>query len=1141
MPRVSVVVPIYNVEAYLADCLDSLATQTFADLEVVMVNDGSTDRSVEIAEAFAARDERFTLVHQENAGLSAARNTGIDVATGEFLAFVDSDDVVAPAAYELLVGALDRSGSDFASGNVYRLTSNGTNQARFLARTFAETRLGTHIRSDRKLLHDRTAWNKLFRRSFWDSEGRRFPEGRIFEDTPVTLPLHFAARQVDVLSDVVYYWRTREGADLSITQRRTEPKALNDRLTAIIEVTEYLASHGFKREKRWYDASVVADDLKYYLNVLDEADDEYRRIFFDRVNAFLDEVNPRVFRRLRANERLKWHLVRRRMLPELLEILRFQKEEMRDRTPVKVRGHWYLDHPYRTDRRLKIPRKLFRVDRELQFSTGLEVLDWQDGQLRVEGWAYIDGIGAPSRRTQRLTIKALPPGRLRPVRLRLGGVGARATPVHRPDLVSVSGGELADVGWAGFSARLDAGKLRGTGTWDLYITSRSGLLWRAKSRFNVNGARPLRAAETRLESGALVATAPKPNGEVALRAHAEWAAVDEHSVADGVLELRGELRGGGAKELQARRSGGGGRKAWPVEVAGAKFTARVPLAELGEHEAAWELFLGRRPVSQHAGDAAWRVGDREVALERAMDGGATLLVRAPRATVDEVAWAGDGALEVGGELRASGGPFELLLAGRYWLQEHAFPLEGGERFRARLTPAAIPTLAGDLPLRAGYWDLRLRRVGDTDSLPVTLSSALYDRLPLRTVVDHKPFRLGMTAEGGALLVVDRDLDPDERGRRQQRRLRNTVYAAGRERPLRDAVVFMTFNGRQYADSPRAIHEELVRRGSPLEQFWVVRDGRCRVPPTATVLREKSEAFYEVLATSRYVVVNDHFPRWLERRPDQVFLQTWHGTPLKQLGFDVPPTRGNARRFAREWDRQLDNWQYVLSPNAYTTPILRRAYTIEGEMLETGYPRNDALAGPGRDAAGRELRRRLGLPEGKRVVLYAPTYRDDSRDRDGRYRLDTAFDAERLRDVLGDDAVVLFRKHRYVVDPVPATPDGFVRDVSGFGDGTELLLAADVLITDYSSMAFDFANTGRPMLFYTYDLEGYRDDVRGFYFDFEARAPGPLLRTMDDLAEALRDIDAVTSQFADRYAAWAADFCALDDGHAAARVVDRLFG
>ena len=204
-PAITVVLIVHNTAPWLKDCLDSLAAQTFGDLEVVMVNDGSTDRSVEIAEAFAARDERFKLLHQENAGLSAARNTGIDAATGEFLAFVDSDDVVAPAAYELLVGALDRSGSDFASGNVHRLTSNGTSQARFLARTFAETRLGTHIRSDRRLLHDRTAWNKLFRRSFWDAQGRRFPVGRIFEDTPVTLPLHFAARQVDALSDVVYY------------------------------------------------------------------------------------------------------------------------------------------------------------------------------------------------------------------------------------------------------------------------------------------------------------------------------------------------------------------------------------------------------------------------------------------------------------------------------------------------------------------------------------------------------------------------------------------------------------------------------------------------------------------------------------------------------------------------------------------------------------------------------------------------------------------------------------------------------------------------------------------------------------------------------------------------------------------------
>jgi CDP-glycerol glycerophosphotransferase len=175
------------------------------------------------------------------------------------------------------------------------------------------------------------------------------------------------------------------------------------------------------------------------------------------------------------------------------------------------------------------------------------------------------------------------------------------------------------------------------------------------------------------------------------------------------------------------------------------------------------------------------------------------------------------------------------------------------------------------------------------------------------------------------------------------------------------------------------------------------------------------------------------------------------------------------------------------------------------------------------------------------VLYAPTYRDQIRDDRGRFRLELALDLERLRAAVGPDTVVLFRKHHYVVDPVPVTADGFVRDVSDFPDGTELMLAADVLLTDYSSMMFDFANTGQPMLFFTYDLERYEEEIRGFYFDFEAQAPGPLLATTDEVGEALRDLDAVAARHADRYRAFAATYCEFDDGHAAARVVERIFG
>jgi CDP-glycerol glycerophosphotransferase len=270
------------------------------------------------------------------------------------------------------------------------------------------------------------------------------------------------------------------------------------------------------------------------------------------------------------------------------------------------------------------------------------------------------------------------------------------------------------------------------------------------------------------------------------------------------------------------------------------------------------------------------------------------------------------------------------------------------------------------------------------------------------------------------------------------------------------------------------------------------------------------------------------------------VQTWHGTPLKRLGFDVSRLRGSVRKFEHHWDEHERNWQYVVSPNRFATPILRQAYRLTGEILETGYPRDDVLAGAEREERSRALRRRLGIPDGVRTILYAPTFRDHVRDGRGRYRLDLRLDLERLRDAAGPDTVILFRKHHYIVDAVPTTGDGFVRDVSDFPDGTELLLAADVLVTDYSSMTVDFANTGRPMLFFTYDIDTYRDEVRGFYVDFEGTVPGPLLRTTDELADAIRDLDAVTAAHAGRYEAFVSRFCELDDGGAAARVVDRVF-
>jgi CDP-glycerol glycerophosphotransferase len=176
-----------------------------------------------------------------------------------------------------------------------------------------------------------------------------------------------------------------------------------------------------------------------------------------------------------------------------------------------------------------------------------------------------------------------------------------------------------------------------------------------------------------------------------------------------------------------------------------------------------------------------------------------------------------------------------------------------------------------------------------------------------------------------------------------------------------------------------------------------------------------------------------------------------------------------------------------------------------------------------------------------VVLYAPTWRDNQFYASGRYRFDLRLDLDRAWQAVGEDHVILIRGHHHLANDVPdGGRPGFVRNVTAYPDIAELFLISDVLITDYSSVMFDFATTGRPMLFFTYDLAHYRDQLRGFYFDLEAEAPGPLLTNSDEVVAALRDADGVADAYQAAYAAFAAKYCPLDDGKAAARACDRLF-
>ncbi|SEB96932.1 CDP-glycerol glycerophosphotransferase family protein [Microbacterium hydrocarbonoxydans] len=340
----------------------------------------------------------------------------------------------------------------------------------------------------------------------------------------------------------------------------------------------------------------------------------------------------------------------------------------------------------------------------------------------------------------------------------------------------------------------------------------------------------------------------------------------------------------------------------------------------------------------------------------------------------------------------------------------------------------------------------------------------------------------------------------------------------------NAVFFESFYGRTVGCNPQAIDRALAAQAPDVVRYWSVVDLSVAVPEGAVAVVEGSPEWWRARAASRLLVVNDWLRRRFARKPGQRVLQTWHGTPLKRLALHRPGF--DPRRMAAVV-KESRRWDVLLAQNTYSERILRKAYAFFGRPIWVeGYPRNDALVTG--DAAS--IRAALGIEQGERVLLYAPTWRDD------RTEMVDFVDPEEL--ARQTDAVVLVRGHSRTIDTGRDRAGARVIDVTGYPETSQLLLAADALITDYSSVMFDFSVTGKPMYFLVPDLDHYRGQLRGFYFDLASRAPGPLVGSQKELVDALADPEHEKT-FGARYMAWRAQFNSRDDGHAAERVVARI--
>lgn len=1161
-PLLSVVVPAYQVEEYLPACLDSLLAQRYKNLEIIVVDDGSPDGSAAITREYAQRDRRICLISRPNGGLAAARNTGIDAATGEYLAFCDSDDIVLPDAYQAAMSSLSRTGSDFAVFAYQRMdSSHRWPPPPWIRQAHTSARLRTNLTDFPEAQVNAVAWSKVYRRSFWEAQRLRFPAGVVYEDQPVSTRAYATATAFDFLPGRYYLWRRRDDQS-SISQQTRSVADLRARFVAAQASLAILGELGLPTARDARLIQLLSNDFPQSIVLTAVTDQDFWACLRDGILALSAQASPAVWAAVAPQLRLVFELITTDQRAETMQLIHSSGGNLANLTTRMV------DHQVRTSApNQDLPgligdptRSRGRSDRR-PIQTAIRRVVWTTPTaLTIDGWAYIEDIDLAKIPTQITllvinratgavksirtspsidsTISALSDDKRRNYEAAAFSVTINTTEDEWPNF---DGGETGVETW-NVDVQVETAGIRAEGPLCGFYTSGSAGVPQARERPD-----GLRTAWLASESGQLELTRSYPQLQL------EHGSIDGNSIS---LRVR-------AEELTLRslilRDGPQGRALSTTldRDTDGTYVAQLELPVAGSDHSTWSV-------------KAVTTDDREVtvscdsklaetlASERGEEFAGVWLARTPMGDITIaqqqqrcrmlLAHVSDDAASLIVHADADGDVefTATLQSGR--LEQQGALERVGRRLQLRFPLTASQWGGPTLPIPPGRYELDLRSGSGPEAVRVSsdLADPVLAALPIE--VEHAQLRgrLERTSNDGHLcLTVTTPLAPDERGARHQRELQaHLATLAARQPSTRHGhtVLFRSSYGENAACNAAAVHRELRRRHADLDLYWTVSDYSIPIPDGGIPVIADSHAWYHLLATASFFIDNMHQPIYHHKPDHQVIIETFHGYPFKRMGHPHWRNLGFSQARIDSFDRRAREWDYLVSPATYATPLLRREFHYDGDVLEIGYPRNDILQSDQAPARRKLVRERLGIAPHHLAVLYAPTFRDYLSRDDHHADMVDFLDLRQVADDFGDDAVLLLRGHAFNARAGGGT--GYtspnIVDVSTYPDVADLYLAADAAITDYSSLRFDFALTGKPMIFHVPDLARYRDESRGWLLDFNPTAPGPLVETTEQVLHEVRRLDHVRRTYDDAYQQFRRTYLDLDDGHAAERFVDAVF-
>lgn len=1160
-PLLSVVVPCYMVEKYLVSTLDSIARQRGMNLEIIVIDDGSPDNSGEIAEAYARRDARVKVHHKVNGGLGAARNTGIALAAGQYITFADSDDTIPQGSYEAMVSQLEKTGSDFVIGTMERRLGNRTWIPDWAKHVHLEDREGCRLEDDLEVLKDVFACNKVFRRSFWDANVELFPENIRYEDQEATAKAFTRSAAFDILKRVVYTWVIREDGS-SITQQKARIEDLSDRLKVMDNVSAVLRENSTPEVHTNWAIKSIGFDLKPYYDQVSRTDEDYWSLLSSGVKRLAGFLNEGDWTEIPFWERVLAGSVAEGCANDVALIQASKQEFASGYEVVAVpSGQLVCKADFLEELSFDFPiSRLKPSESSLRLRTELHDLTWlTESSVEITGSARISGIGSnnfpysitllienknnieyPIRIDGKIVESSLPDISLNDAYNTYNETFFSAI-FDLSELSGIQRHRESDVKWR-INVEASAAGLTKQGSFDsISVLGRAGTFELGKLYENE------RYSFAFDENAGLSVNVPlgKPIARsISISGRRVLVDVDRNSF-ENIDRLI--LRSKHHRDIVFR----------PIEnsESGLIFEFDLPLLnETDSNEVLTELRVGNKSQSYliQFGDSSIVASEiagfsKRLRIDLSQNGFLRLIERQYSICVEST----DVDIE-----RA-----EVTVAGAYEADTAAIIRLYFESSARVLQPIRVRfdeknlRFSATFSLRTSSWDktgasiaeggyalksvLVSSRLGQAPYW-VPLHPSVHAQYPKHDVVPSVArVRVARTKRAVAVWMnVYAPFDGHSLGKFAQRRLvRNyQAIATSANVQLEDATLFESFGGASITDSPKALFEYAKSANIGGKLYWTVRDGSVVAPPGSEAVIIHSERYHELLATARYLVNNNNFPYYYRKPEGQFYLQTWHGTPLKKIGYDVPKANLSIS-YRRLMSRESAYWDALIAQNDYAVPHFKRAFGFEGPVWTEGYPRNDSLVDGGATNRALFVREKFGFAADAHVVLYAPTWRDNAKTATNDYALVSHLDFDKIHEKFGDKVKILFRGHANTAKASRNFTAPNVVDVSTYSDVNDLILASDMLITDYSSIMFDYVATNKPVVILAPDISEYGSETRGFYYDFESDLPGPLMSTTDEVVSFL---DGDIGEFTDRGRHYSNRFGILDDGLAASRIGNLLW-